>query len=208
MDIGDVIEVSVRQDLDGEEMFNVFHVAVLNGSSPITDVATRVINQWITTHWQNLVSTALTFVEVTVRNLFDDTEQAIVPVALDGTLAGDVLPPHDAAQISMATGNPTIAGSKRFGGANEGAQFNGKWNSIYLDALDDFVNNVLTTALIGVGGIPLYLYTIVKRIKYTTSTGTISYRLPESIAELIGAIVTAGVPNDNVRTQKSRDFQE
>jgi hypothetical protein len=208
MALGDLWEAVVKQEIDGEELLNVFHLEQVSASGSASDIATRMIIQWITGGWDGLVGAGLDFIEIAVRNLFDAVLQEVVPVGLSGTKAGDVLPPHDAVQATTNTIDPTITGSKRFGGIIEADQTFGQLEPTVLADWNTFCNDTLADFIIGAGSVPLYQYVVVKRIPYTTSSGSTAYRLPENIGEAEFGQVVSGITNTFVRTQKSRDFQE
>lgn len=209
MVLNDLWEAAVEADVNGEEVINVFHFQQIEtGNFSASDLALRIINQWITANWETLVGLGFSFIQIAVRNLFDDSVQATTPVGIVGDGLDDLVPPHDAINITMFTPNPTITGSKRFTGLTEVGQAEGIWNAQSITGWQDFATNILAQPLLGVGGIPRYQYVIVKRIPYVTPSGSTAYRLPENQAEAVYASVLSGVAEDTVRTQKSRDYNE
>jgi len=209
MALGDLYEASVYQDIDSEEVYNVFHFESLSTASGASDLALRILNQWIIANWRTLVGLGVSFVEIAVRNLFDQNDQVDYPVGVVGAVAGELMPPHDCLTMNCS---PELAeintGSKRFSGLVEGDQVGGLWNNGALTNWQDFIDNKITQPLIGTGGGASWHYVIVKRIKYTTPSGSIAYRLPENAGEADFSRVVACVTNPAVRTQGTRDFLE
>lgn len=208
MPLNDLYEGSLHMELAGEELFNVFHFQALSELTDAFDLATRIINQWITANWETLVGLAVSFVEIAVRNLYDANDVATIPIGTTGAGINEVLPPHDAMQIRLNTPVATITGSKRVPGLMENNQNNGTWVAAALSAWSDFAFDNWSSPIIGAGGALVYQTVVVKRIKYTTPGGSTAYRLPTNSGEAVFAQVITGTVEPSVRTQRSRDFKE
>lgn len=123
-----------------------------------------------------------------------------------GTIVADTLPTFVSMELySARTRGDVRAGYKRFSGVSEGFQTNGIISGAGITLLTTIATRLNAVVQIEENGETVGLLTpkIVKRIKEVDAQGKVTYRLPATLAEYVGASVNY-VPRERLTTQNSR----
>jgi len=209
---GDIVQVSLEMLWANiTVMRNVFYYRVadpptgsyLNGLD--TDFQSVVLSQYAPTQ-----GTAYTFTSVEYLNLFTGdvvTNVAPVPAAGTRTLSGDPSPSFMAAMIVLERGNNRVRNGRKFIFAPSEADVTGNGLAAGFLTLLGTLKNRLIQPIVA-GGLDTFQPCIVGRIPYTTPSGKIAYRLPNSQAEMGDAYsdVTGGRVVNRTTTMNSRKY--
>ena len=129
--LGDVFQILFEQKLLGQVVRNVFGyvVSVADPTATVEDIADRMIIE-IGNVYIDVQSASISNVQITVKNLDDDTE--FIELAWTGVgtdaLAGPVMPSYVAAGYKLLRGDvDTRNGSKRLAGIGEDRVVDNDW---------------------------------------------------------------------------------
>lgn len=220
-----LMEVVLRGELNGQQHVNRFNYigagtpAAVSMSFALTSAMGFIkvgaafpagtIFAWMV----GQLSTALTFSEVEVRNVYSVTDFYLTPFASGtaGTYAGEATSPTLAYGFRTNRVRTDIRrGTRRFGGVVEatigagGVLAGGIGTS--LDLVADLMSDVLTYT--DEGNTLTFTPCVVKREGYETPSGGWAYRYMEDETEQLANVATSIIwaPYPNVRTQVSRQY--
>lgn len=205
-------EVTTHALLQNQQVNNVFYyirdsVAVPNAGIPEINLA-EYFEDTVVPQLKLATSVGIDYRRVTVREILPGFgfDEVIFPENNTGAIPGEHFPVFTAAELYSPRRVGNIrAGFKRFAGIGEGSATNGALIptslAIWQTLADDL--NAWVPIIEGATEVGLLKPVIVKRIKFTNDQGRVSYRLPETLAELEYA-ATAYTPRENLTTQNSR----
>lgn len=123
MPVGSILELTVRQTLDSQEVLNVFHYQTGTSAVMAIDEATAGFWDYLKVSWRALVPSVLSFLSVSGRQLGGGLEYFEYPVPVGerfGTLTGtigDIYPAFVAFSVKLIPSNRLVRpGSKRIAG--------------------------------------------------------------------------------------------
>lgn len=154
MALNDVFQIKVNQNLNGEDLMNVFYYRQITvGSGNAEDLADVFINDTLDAI-TNLQAPQLAVVSVEVINGMSNFDYHIEPTSLVGEYgAGQTLPPHiGVAFRSISRGPGTRYSYKRFAGARTaflGGNNNGQFDTAFLEGYGNPVGVALGSNLEG-----------------------------------------------------------
>lgn len=120
--IGDILRVTAKQTLFGENMFNVFFYEVFAGSNGLL-VLGAIADEWAA-EWKLNIAAALSveveLVEVKIENMTNGVDFIEFPTSQNGNIAGECSPSFVAYGVQQKRSTKvTRNGSKRFSGVPE-----------------------------------------------------------------------------------------
>lgn len=214
MAIGDVFELTLHGQLQGQSVDNVFtfeqrvaYVSTL--PSPAHDLSLGFINQYMP-KIRAVSGVELVYKEVRVKNLFNASDAVVTPISLAGTLApegNDMAASFNAIGIKLEGDDPAVkSGAKRFGGVLDLYQTDG-----ILDAgtgMTTALTNLCNQLETPVKSEPLlasdlFDHVITKRVR-SGAPGNYTYRMPASPAEKVVSVVLVALWDVYVTSQISR----
>lgn len=213
MAVGDVYEIVDVQELQGQEIQNVYFYHQIAPFVPLSGSMAQAIGEefvaTVINQIRDVQSVDLLHVEVRVRNLFDAVDAATVVSGIVGAQVsgGDYLPSYCAWGFQETTDNATVRdGAKRIAGVPELLQEDGVPTEDAIDLLNilaDQLAQPITGGLIIEDDI---LYPcVVKRVRSGVA-GAYEYRLPENTGELVFGTVLELLVKLFVTSQVSRKF--
>lgn len=140
---GDVIQLTVDGQLQGQDVLNVFHFLLgvnVGGAVNISDV----IPLWFIDFDTSILTLLVTDLEITsIRGINLSNPDAIYEesVQATGDVVGESLPVHDTISVKLIrTTGVTRNGRKSYSGVNEGATSNGDllYSPAQLQAIEEF----------------------------------------------------------------------
>jgi len=213
MAVGDIYEIIDVQELQGQEIQNVYFYRQIAAFVPLSgSMAQAIADEFAATvvpQVCDVQSVDLLHVEVRVRNLFDATDAATAVSGNAGaqTDGGDFLPSFAAWGFQETTDNASVRdGAKRIAGVPEFLQEDGVPVSSAVTALNTLADNL---ALPITGGLIIdddILYPVVVKRVRSGAPGSYTYRLPENSGEAVWGVVLELLVKLFVTSQISRKF--
>lgn len=214
----DVYELTMHQRFLGQALINVFFYQqlategdtnwaniLMQGFRPLFDT------QAGGTAFDNLAfSNNLELMSLTVRNLFDPAEIAVLLVGgtVQGANTGTNDTPQTSYRLSQARARGDMRnGQKYFGGVCNGSAVDGIVNASVLALLTDTQDACNTTITYTSGGLDTsYQPVIVKRVREGAGTpeSPYTYRLPENFDEYEGYLANDWIASDILTTSNRR----
>jgi len=210
--VGDVIQVSLEMLWSNiTTMRNVFYYQLADVPTATylvgldTEFQTRVLTPYAATQ-----GTAMSFTAIEYLNLFTGetlTNVAPSPAAGTRTLSGDPSPSFLSAMILLERQNSRVRNGRKYVFAPSEADITGNGFAAGFITLLTTLKNGFVFHL-NPGGLDLIKPVIVGRIPYTTPSGKIAYRLPQSQAEMGDriSIVDTGRVVNRTTTMNSRKY--
>jgi len=185
---GDVLQAVARgNDYQGKDFSNVFYYlyeGAEHGSNLDVGILAESIGLNVLPWVRQLMHTSTIFSEVSVINLFNQTEFATELVNLAGTVTGQSAPSFLAAGFrSGRTRRDIRRGYKRFGPISEDVTAGNSYDPIFTSAIEG-IEGALGALQIDADGEFTMTPIVVKRLAETQPDGTVTYRLPTSQSEL------------------------
>lgn len=206
--VGDIMQIVLQGTNQGETWLNTFYYR-------LQDTATDTYMVGLSTEFQNVVVDALanfappavTFDQISIKNLFAGDELVTVPTVRAGerTVPGEMMASFIAAHCKLVRGNNRVRhGHKYVVGAYEGDVAGQAFTTGAMAYLA-----VIATAFkqqLYPGMVDQFLPVIVGRVAYEPEPGRVAYRLPATQAEMANkwAYVTDAVFSRDVTTMRSR----
>lgn len=199
----DIYELTDKAMFLGQEVNNVyfFQLTSIVGAPDASDMADAYIGQ-VLPAILNIQAPEILHTSIVVRNLFDASDSAIVPISEAGVGAGsggDLMPAFNAVGYRLQTDNGAVKqGAKRYAGIEEEWSDSGVITSSgYIAVLDDLGDALSTVLLHGI--IPTFVPIVVKRI---LSGG--DYVLPDNLADAVFGTIVEAIWNTLITSQNSR----
>lgn len=206
MSLNDVYQLTVHQELQGEEPENIFFFERLDPAGTADDLITAFEDTYLDPI-RGVQSNQIITRRISCLNLGDLGDFADRVENLAGTAgAGDTMPAFAAVGYSLRLNTRAVRpGSKRFAGVLEAFVLNGVITDPgYLDLLED-LRVILDD--VAVGALASYQPVVVKRIK-TAKVGytppAYKYTLPKDGDPLVLGLVTQALLNPKLTSQVSR----
>lgn len=210
-EIGDIIQLTVRQLNQSQNQENVFFYRV-------EDTPTEGYLEGLCTEFDDnglpkfadVQSTQVSYISLTARNIFNEDEFVMTSLGTaTGTLSsGGTVPSFVSANIRLVRGNARVRhGRKAIGGACEANMSGQVWDATYLGSLQDLADWFAETQV--AGGTDTFKPVIVGRVLHDADPPDHPlpwYALPTSQSEmgLDWAYVISGLADQFVSTQRSR----
>lgn len=214
MAVNDVYQLQFKyRDFDLKPMQNTcFYRQRADGvGGPYPTQAERLARDWILDVWPTIRATlvpAFSAYEIRVNNLFNPTDAYTLPVNIAGTRASggsENFPSFTNGVVTLALNNAVVKkGRKAQNGLIETDTANGLLQTNGYDNMQARATAWLKSVSTLLGGFFAFEPVVVKRVKYTTPSGSEAYRLPNVIAELVYGLVTSAVTSLLVSHQVSR----
>lgn len=213
MGVGDIYQITAKQRYLGETAINVYFYEQRAPFVPIGgNEADFVLAEWQLQILPNILpcqSVKVVYEKISVKNLYDNTQQAIELVSHTGTnpdLSTDEMASFAALGFSLQTQSGAVrSGAKRLAGQIEGGITDGvlTGSGILTAAADasDAMKDTIKTGLLF--DFPTFFPVIVKRVKDGVPPDVV-YRLPENAAEGVFADVASVLFDVLVTTQNTR----
>lgn len=212
MAVDALYEVTLRAVMAQQVINNVFYyerdsTAVVNAGIPEVNLSDYFENVFLP-NLQAATSVVIDYRGTLVREVFPSFGflERVYPENTTGNISGNAYPPFNAMELYTArTRGDVRAGYKRFAGVPLTAANNGILTAAQLVLLGNVRNDANAVIPIEEGGnvVGTLRPRIVKRIKDIDEEGNVTYRLPENLAEYIGATVNY-VARERITTQNSR----
>lgn len=212
MAIDGLWEVTTHALLQNQQLNNVFYYVRDSDAVPNAGIPEENLEAYFRTtvvpQMKLATSSAIDYRRVSVREIIPGFgfKEHVFAENNNGAIAGEHFPVFVAAELYSPRRVGNIrAGFKRFGGIGEGSATNGVLIPTSLALFQQLATmlNAWVPIIEGVTEVGTLRPVIVKRVKFTNDQGRISYRLPETMAELEYA-TAAYVPRENLTTQNSR----
>ena len=206
--VGDIVQVVLQGSNQGESWQNAFYYRMM-------DTATDTYLNGLSNEFQSVVvdalanfaPTAVTFDQISLRNIFTGDELVTVPTTRAGerTVPGELCASFIAAHCKLIRGNNRVRhGHKYVVGAYEGDVAGQTFTTgamAYLAVIASAFKQQLYP-----GMVDQFLPVIVGRVLYEPEPGKFAYRLPTTQAEMSNkwAYVVDAVFSRDVTTMRSR----
>jgi len=204
MAFSDAYELRHLQSVLGQDCLNIWHAEKLEASFTAADIAVAY-RDTLLAPMRSVQADGLTHIDLQVKSLSDPNDFGGLSLAsVAGNIVGEEMPAFTAWAIRLIrSSRVTRHGQKRLAGVSEASVSNGiavasiitSMNSTVLPAMfADWVKQDMTA-------LPKPM--LIKRIKYTTPSGSTAYRLPINAGEY-QAFRPAAAAFQGVTSQVSR----
>lgn len=211
MAVGDLYELTDTGTLYGQQCSNVW-TFVQTDAEAFPESPAQLLAEWYADNWINNVRNLQTgdyvHTGIKVRNMFDPADSYEDGVSVAGNFPSETngAPAYAAVGFTLLTDNGAVSeGSKRFGGVPNAVTTDGViTNSTFITNANSAATYFDNPVLIGpVIPSKVFDHVIVKRVR-SGSPGAYSYRMPETIEELVFGVVVDVIWDVIMTTQNSR----
>lgn len=211
MAVGDAYELTDVGTMYGQQCTNVF-TFVQNTPWSGPGLPSEALALW---YEGNLINNILQMqtpdylhTGIKVRNLFDAADTYEAGISVPGNILGETngAPAYSAAGLTLLTDNGAVSdGAKRIGGLPNASTTDGViTNSTVIARLNALADVIASPVMIGTP-VPVSVFdpVVIKRVR-SGSPGAYTYRLPETIEELVFGIIIDVIWDVIMTTQNSR----
>lgn len=122
---GDLYEVHLKANCDGQNLLNVFHYLQTSGASGAETLANAFLAM-VVGKIQDCVATTTTFFAILAKDKVDPTDFHAISINRVGLFTGEQMPTHDAISFTYVSNRlDARSGGKRFGVPSESSQNGG-----------------------------------------------------------------------------------